>query len=313
MDTLLIKHKIEDHMLLGSVYDNIMKKTKYRDPKLAHLYNVMMAQKHRMLYYKQMKSHYYADCTSVRAWEQGEKKYNPDTVWVCWLQGMEQAPLIVKRCVESLRANLPNKKIIILDKDNLFDYVDFPDYIVEKWRKGIIGPAHFTDLLRLELLIKYGGYWVDATVLCTDGRIFPYIEAEPLFLYSFFYFDFNPEIMQLNNWFIYSCTNNNILCLTRELLYAYWKEKNRAVNYFIFHIMMTLALDYYEEEYKKIPIISQADAHVLAAYIFDRYEQRKYELLKSQTGIHKLSTRFDPERMTEKGTFYDVVIEQGNW
>ena len=69
-----------------------MKKTKYRDPKLAYLYNVMMAQKHRMLYYKQLKAHYYADCTSERKWEKEKKAFHPDTVWVCWLQGMENAP-----------------------------------------------------------------------------------------------------------------------------------------------------------------------------------------------------------------------------
>lgn len=49
-----VKYKIEDHMLLGSVYDNIMMKTKYRNKKLSFLYNVMVAQKHRMLYYKQL-------------------------------------------------------------------------------------------------------------------------------------------------------------------------------------------------------------------------------------------------------------------
>ena len=39
-------------MLLGSIYDNVMLKTKYRDAKLSFLYNVMIGQKHRMLYYK---------------------------------------------------------------------------------------------------------------------------------------------------------------------------------------------------------------------------------------------------------------------
>lgn len=42
-------------MLLGSIYDNVMLKTKYRDAKLSFLYNVMIGQKHRMLYYKKIK------------------------------------------------------------------------------------------------------------------------------------------------------------------------------------------------------------------------------------------------------------------
>jgi hypothetical protein len=137
------------------------------------------------------------------------------------------------------------------------------------------------------------------------------MEEEPLFMFSFYYFGFNPEIMELNNWFIYSCTNNNILCLIQQLLYLYWEENNRAVDYFIFQIFTTMAVRYYDEEYKRMPIISQVDSHVLATYIFDDYNQEKYDILKAQCGIHKLSTRFDESLREKKDTFYDVVIRQG--
>ena len=66
-----------------------------------------------------------------------------------------------------------------------------PDYITDKWQRGIIGNAHFSDLLRLELLIEKGGYWIDATVLCTDSKMLEFIDKQPLFLYSFYYFGFN--------------------------------------------------------------------------------------------------------------------------
>ena len=88
--------------------------------------------------------------------------------------------------------------------------------IVEKWKRGIIGPAHFSDLIRLELLVRYGGYWIDATVYCTDGGLLAYTDQLPVFMYSFYYFGFNPEIMETNNWFLYGTTNQNIYCLTRE-------------------------------------------------------------------------------------------------
>lgn len=308
-----IKYKIEDHMFLGSIYDNIMLKFKYNDEKLSFNYNVMMAQKHRLLYYKMLKKKIFEKCTADRSWEKLEKVKNSETIWMCWLQGLDNAPLIVKRCYESVKKNAQGKRIVLLDESNIFDYVDMPDYIVDKWKKGIIGAAHFTDLVRLSLLIKHGGYWIDMTVLCTDGSIFKYIDDEPLFMYSFYYFGFNPEIMELNNWFIYSSTNNNILSLTRELLYEYWKKYDRAVNYFVFHIMMTMALEYYENEYKNMPIVSQVDAHVLATYIYDEFDRKKYELLKTSTGIHKLSTRFDKDLLEKSGTFYDEVIRKGNY
>lgn len=308
-----IKYKVEDGMLLGSVYDYFMKKTKYRDRKLTFLYNVIIGQKHRMLYYKKLKKKYLDRALQNTYWEEQEKKENSETVWICWLQGMDQAPLLVKRCYESIRRSLPNKKIILVDEENIYDYVVLPDYIVDKRKQGKIGNAHFSDLIRLELLIKYGGYWIDATVLCTDAKLFYYIDSLPLFMFSFYYFGIIPEIMETNNWFIKSTANNNIICLVRELLYAYWKENNRPVHYFLFHIFMTMALECYEKEYKEMPVVSQADAHILASYISEPYNRNKYDILKLSTGIHKLNTRFDERAVNRKNTFYDVIIKQGNY
>lgn len=312
MDFQKIKYKIQDHMLLGSVYDNVMLKTKYRLPELSWRYNVMMGQKHRMLYYKEFRRKYYERCTQRRDWEKLEKTGNPDTVWILWMQGMEQAPEIVKVCVESVKKQLPDKHIILLSEQNFSEYVTMPEDILRKWKEGIIGTAHFSDLLRLEILIKYGGFWIDSTVLCTDNRIFQYAVKEPLFMYSFYYFGFTPEIMSLNNWFIYSYSNQNILCLMREFLYEYWKEQDHVKNYFIFQIFMTLATEFYKEEFTRMPILSQADPHILASYIDMPFDQNRYELLKLHTGIHKLSTRFDQEKLTE-GTFYDEVIRRRNY
>lgn len=308
-----VKYKIEDHMLLGSVYDNIMMKTKYRNKKLSFLYNVMVAQKHRMLYYKQLRRKYMDRCSASPVWEKQPKAANNDTIWFCWLQGIEEAPLLVKRCLESLRKNIPDKKIIVIDGNNLGEYVNMPDYITDKWQRGIIGNAHFSDLLRLELLIEKGGYWIDATVLCTDSKMLEFIDKQPLFLYSFYYFGFNPEIMELNNWFIKSCTNNNILCLLRELLYTYWAENDRAKDYFLTQLFLTMAAEYYKEEYNRMPIVSQVDSHILATYIAEPYDEDKYALLKQTTGFHKLSTRFEAESIQTKDCFYDVVINRGEY
>lgn len=308
-----IKYKIEDGMLLGSLYDRIILKRKYNIPKLAFLYNVLIGQKHRMLYYKKLRKKFWEECTSNTYWEKEKKVENKATVWFCWLQGIDKAPELVKTCLESLKKNLVNKKIIIINQLNFSDFVQLPDYIITKWKAGKIGYAHFTDLIRLELLIHYGGYWIDATVLCTDSKITQYIDDLPIFMYSFYYFGFNPEIMEVNNWLLYGTTNQNIFCLTREFLYHYWRKYDRAINYFIFHLFMTMALEYYEKEYKKIPIVSQVDAHILATYIFDQYDSRKYQLLKTQTSFHKLSTRFDDAYLQQEDTFYNRVIRKGEF
>ena len=85
-------------------------------------------------------------------------------VWMSWLQGEENAPIIVQQAIKSVRKNFPNRKVILIDNENLTSYVHLPDFVMEKWNKGLISNTHFSDLLRLYLLIEYGGVWVDATV-----------------------------------------------------------------------------------------------------------------------------------------------------
>ena len=61
-------------------------------------------------------------------------------------------------------------RITVIDERNWRDYVDLPDYVIRRRERRQIPSAHFTDLLRLELLIRYGGTWIDSTVLCTGFK-----------------------------------------------------------------------------------------------------------------------------------------------
>ena len=85
---------------------------------------------------------------------------HPKVIWWCWLQGIENAPPIVRACYNSLvhgewfKAN--GYKVNVIDAENWKQYIELPEYIVKKWEKKQIPPALFSDLLRLELMIKYG-------------------------------------------------------------------------------------------------------------------------------------------------------------
>ena len=74
-------------------------------------------------------------------------------VWVCWLQGIENAPELVQRCYRSLQEQLLDKEIVLLTEENYRNYVQFPDHIQKKINQGIITRTHMSDLLRLELFV----------------------------------------------------------------------------------------------------------------------------------------------------------------
>lgn len=156
-------------------------------------------------------------------------------VWICWFQGMEQAPALVRKCYQSVKENMPDHEMILITSENLQEYVQFPDYIIDKWRKGQITHTHMTDLLRLELLIRYGGLWLDATVFCSGKNIPDYMLHSDLFFFQCLKPGRDGHSHISSSWMISAKTNNKILMAVRELCYEYWKEHNRLIDYFLLH------------------------------------------------------------------------------
>ena len=233
-----------------------------------------------------------------------------DKVWVCWFQGLDNAPALVKKCYESLKQNLTDREIILITSDNMCDYVKFPEFILEKWKAGQITHTHMTDLLRLELLIQYGGMWVDATVLCTSKReeIPDYFFNSDLFLYQILKPGRDGQAQPISRWLISAKTNNKILMMARYLCYEYWKKNNEMVDYFLFHDFVMISLEQNEEDWKKIIPRDNAAPHMLLLRLFDKYDEDTWDAIKEQTPFHKLTYKFNSKSLEEKGTYYDFLL-----
>ena len=91
-------------------------------------------------------------------------------IWSMWWQGEENLPKVVQLCRASLKRHCGNHKIIIITKDNYKDYVTLPEHIISKVQAGYISLTHLSDIIRAELLVKYGGLWIDSTIFVADGH-----------------------------------------------------------------------------------------------------------------------------------------------
>lgn len=234
-------------------------------------------------------------------------------VWVCWLQGMDDAPVLVKRCYESLQKYLENREIIVITSKNFYEYVTFPEYILQKYESGIITKTHFSDLLRLELLIKYGGLWIDATVLCTSNNIPEYILNSDLFVYQILKPGLDGKSQTISSWLMSACSNNKILLLTREMLYEYWKNNNSMMDYFLLHTFFSIACEQYPNDWNRVVKQPNSIPHILLLELFEQYDEEGFERVKAMTCFHKLSYKHDKEIMEKKGTYFDVIINQGKY
>ena len=84
-------------------------------------------------------------------------------VWTAWFQGLEYAPELVKKCVTSF-TKLNCDEVIVITESNYSDYVTIDESIISKFNAGVINYTSFSEIIRLQLLSTYGGFWIDSTV-----------------------------------------------------------------------------------------------------------------------------------------------------
>lgn len=231
-----------------------------------------------------------------------------DRIWICWFQGLDKAPDIVKKCYESVKKNNPDKEVVVITSENVYNYVKFPEYIEQKWTSGIITHTHMTDLLRLELLIRYGGTWIDATVFCSSSEIPTYLFDSDLFFYQLLKPGRDGNATYFSSWFMSAKTNNKILMATQVLCYEYWKGNNTMWDYFLLHDFLSIVLEYYPDDWKKIIPRDNAAPHMLLLRLFDEYDKETWEAIKEQTPFHKLTYKFDESQTEIQGSFFNKIF-----
>lgn len=232
-------------------------------------------------------------------------------IWFAWLQGKNNLPEICRCCYKLLCSNANGHPVIFVSNNNVDDYIDIPHYIKEKYAKGIIPPALYTDIIRICLLAKYGGLWVDATVLIT----------QPI---SKDYFDkpFNSiKIHERDNyvtrcmWTVFLLSTNgkkNYFPVIRDMLFEYWLHEDCYIDYFL----TDYCIDYIYQNDKDfnnlindIPYTNEAmlDMVLKMNEVFDKEE---WIALMQNTCFFKLTYRaqFNKTNGSSK-TFYGHLID----
>lgn len=186
---------------------------------------------------KYLKDHYgYVFTKSVS--EEDEKECFSSTfsqpIWVCWLDGIERAPLLVQKCVSSIKKNAGDHPVNMITQDNYTEFVTLPEYIIKKKEKELIGAAHFSDVLRICLLAQHGGIWIDATIYCKEKIPEDYFQNE------FFTCKSEPSdigCVSRNQWttFFLGGTKGCVMFrVLRNFFFEYWKNENCAIDYLFF-------------------------------------------------------------------------------
>lgn len=224
-----------------------------------------------------------------------DKLVESKIVWIMWQQGFSNAPDVVKFCRESIYYQLPkDAEVIEITDKNLFDFISFPSFIIEKYKKGNISRAHFSDLVRIRLLATYGGIWLDATDFISRPV------SEKIFEMPFFtaHGALHPDSLLpflKGKWSIFAIggCSQNIFHLIDNLLIEYWRRHDVAIDYWVTDYIINYAYTHYKFVKKLIDNCPKNNTkiHEVERLIREDASLCDFEdlLYHSDTYIHKLS------------------------
>ena len=125
----------------------------------------------------------------------------PKIIWTYWHALPE--PEFIQQCLANWRRFAPGHELRVLHKDSIFDWLD-STAINAQFEQ--LPPFRQADWLRLQLLAKHGGIWIDASTLLSRNLDWVHVlQAEKGSEYVGFYIDrftTRPEQPIVENWFM---------------------------------------------------------------------------------------------------------------
>lgn len=149
--------------------------------------------------------------------------------WVFWAQGEEKLLPILKQCYESIKRNCGEYQVTFVTMENVDSYVDIPEYIKEKVQKGQISLTHFSDFLRVSLLNKWGGYWVDVTLFLSK----PLLNRNTLFTIRQPYDERHVSKCMWTGYLWYMPKGHPLAHFLSDYLTQYWKTHDKVIDYLL--------------------------------------------------------------------------------
>ena len=170
-------------------------------------------------------------------------------VFVCWWQGLEEAPEIIRMCISSIRKNFPEKEydIHLITFDNLDYYAQFPNWIYEKFESGAISLTHLSDILRFYLLYAYGGIWIDSSYL-----IARMIDPETFSNRAFYTikgasFEESGEKIKWSGNFMKMEAGNRLARFVLNAFYLYWATQDAMIDYYLIDHVIHIAYEAFDD------------------------------------------------------------------
>lgn len=232
-------------------------------------------------------------------------------IWVFWWQGENNMPELIKKTYKSIVDNSNGHEVILLSQVNYSSFVDVPQTILDKVVNKKMSFAHLSDFIRLQLLSRYGGLWIDSTVLVLK----PIDEA--IFSYPFYSIHTEPHDNKCVGKYRYfvslmaSMPGNPFMLNCYNIFKDFWMRHERALDY----LFMDYCIDYvasdpeYSEVLANIPFNNKNTLSLLNNYS-SPFSEKLWKELIADTTFFKLNWKVEVSKRTMDGkeTIYGHIL-----
>lgn len=236
----------------------------------------------------------------------------PNVIWVFWWQGLESMPSVIKECYNSILRNANGREVKLLTGDNYQEYVQLPSHILNKFKAEKISYTHFSDIVRVALLSKYGGLWIDAAIFVTKS-----IEHYEGSFYSPKLSMVPHDSPHLHLWVIGvmgTPPDMPLFLYLYDILTEYWRRYDTEFSYLMFDFFIRYGYEHFSWLRDLIDNrpINSPDLH-WSRYRFNQEvdERRLNELIENNTFL-SLTYRIHYPMQTENGrdTYYSALLKR---
>ena len=145
----------------------------------------------------------------------------PKHIWAYW--DTNELPDIINKCIDTWKKYNPTYEITILSKDNIRDWL--PETDVFSFRYATTHQKT-SDFIRILILAKYGGIWIDASTILTESLDWVFdIQKKNKCEFIGYYINkktTNRKYPVLENWFFAAVPNSTFM--------ANWKDAFVKLN-----------------------------------------------------------------------------------
>lgn len=234
-------------------------------------------------------------------------------IWVMWWQGLDEAPEIVKSCINRMKKIFGERKVIVVDKSNYKRYTNLSVELQEKYNQKEIPFPFWSDIIRFNLLKNNGGVWIDSTVLLSNKILDLNIQEEKFFSINT---GKNYRFISDGKWTGWMIGGEKNLALFSyvDLFYQlYYKNHNKIIDYYLLDYVI---FHYYNnnEKFKKI-VDNQEKKWKNFEFINNLFKPFSKNLIikfhnNIEFSVQKLTYKNKMPRRLNKNALYNFIIKE---